>query len=45
MGELAGVIRIDNRQIGDGKVGPMTRRLSDLYAKRTAMEGVQVADL
>jgi branched-chain amino acid aminotransferase len=42
MGELAGVIRIDNRQIGDGKVGPMTKRLSDLYAQRTASEGVQV---
>jgi len=45
MGELAGVIRIDNRQIGDGRIGPMTRRLSDLYAKRTATEGVQVVDL
>src|SRR5215470_2840434 len=42
MGELAGVIRIDNRQIGDGKVGAMTRRLSDLYVQRTAKEGVQV---
>jgi len=30
MGELAGIIRIDNRQIGDGNVGPMTKRLSDL---------------
>jgi hypothetical protein len=39
------VIRIDNRQIGDGRIGPMTRRLSDLYAKRTATEGVQVVDL
>src|SRR5438094_8136479 len=45
MGELAGVIRIDNRQIGDGKVGPMTKRLSDLYAQRTATEGVKVVDL
>ena len=45
MGELAGVIRIDNRQIGDGRIGPMTRRLSDLYAKRTATGGVQVVDL
>src|SRR5437867_9191148 len=42
MGELAGVIRIDNRQIGDGKVGPMTKRLSDLYAQRTANEGADV---
>ena len=45
MGELAGVIRIDNRQIGDGRIGPVTKRLSDLYAQRTATEGVQVVDL
>jgi branched-chain amino acid aminotransferase len=45
MGELAGVTRIDNRQIGDGKVGPMTTRLSDLYLKRTKTEGMQVVDL
>jgi branched-chain amino acid aminotransferase len=45
MGELAGVIRIDNRQIGDGKVGAMTKRLSDLYVQRTASEGMQVVDL
>ena len=42
MGELAAVTKVDNRQIGDGKVGPITKRLSDLYAKRTAAEGVQV---
>ncbi len=45
MGELAGVIKVDNRQIGDGRIGPMTKRLSDLYTKRTASEGVQVVDL
>jgi branched-chain amino acid aminotransferase len=45
MGELAGVIKIDNRQIGDGNVGPMTKRLSDLYLQRTATEGVQVVDV
>ena len=45
MGELAGVIRIDNRQIGDGNVGPMTKRLSELYAHRTATEGVQIVDV
>jgi branched-chain amino acid aminotransferase len=44
MGELAGVVKIDNRQIGDGQVGPMTTRLSEIYAKRTATEGVQVVD-
>jgi len=45
MGELAGDIRIDNRQIGDGNVGMTTKRLSDLYAQRTAKEGVQVVDV
>jgi branched-chain amino acid aminotransferase len=45
MGELAGVVRIDDRQIGDGQVGLMTKRLSDLYAKQTATGGVQVVDL
>jgi len=43
MGELAGVIKIDYRIIGDGKVGPMTKRLSELYAQRTASEGVEVS--
>jgi branched-chain amino acid aminotransferase len=42
MGELAGVVKIDNRTVGDGKVGPMTKRLSELYAQRTASEGVEV---
>ena len=44
MGELAGIIRIDNRRIGDGKIGPMTKRLSDLYVQRTATEGVRVVE-
>ena len=44
MGELAAVTKLDNRQIGDGKVGKITKRLSELYAKRTATEGVQVVD-
>src|SRR5207302_6295719 len=39
MGELAGVVQIDNRAIGDGQVGPMTKRLSELYSARTATEG------
>ena len=44
MGELAGVVQLDNRAIGDGKIGPMTKRLSELYLERTAREGVQVVD-
>jgi branched-chain amino acid aminotransferase len=42
MGELAGVIKIENRIIGRGQIGPITKRLSDLYAQRTANEGVKV---
>src|SRR5215831_8064397 len=43
MGELAGIIKVDNRRIGAGKVGPVTKRLSALYAQRTAREGVQIS--
>jgi len=42
MGELAGVVRIDGRTIGDGAVGPLTRRLSELYVRCARSEGVQV---
>jgi branched-chain amino acid aminotransferase len=31
MGEIAAVTTIDGRQIGDGKVGPVTRHIADLY--------------
>ena len=44
MGELAGVTKIDNRVIADGTVGPMTRRLSEIYVQLTASEGMQVAE-
>jgi branched-chain amino acid aminotransferase len=42
MGELAGAIRLDGRLIGDGEIGSMTRRLSELFAARTATEGEAV---
>ena len=42
MGELAGVTRVDGRIIGNGDIGPMTRRLAELYSERTASQGVQV---
>ncbi|MCH8210836.1 MAG: aminotransferase class IV [Planctomycetes bacterium] len=42
MGELATISTVDGRTIGDGAVGPMTKRLSALYAQLTAREGVQV---
>src|SRR3989440_12069299 len=44
MGELAGVVQIDNRAVGDGKIGPITKRLSELYAQRSSSEGVQVVE-
>jgi branched-chain amino acid aminotransferase len=42
MGELAGVLELDGRTIGGGEIGPMTRRLSALFAERTAAEGTVV---
>jgi len=42
MGELAGVTKVDGRTIGDGKVGSMTKRLSELYGRRTETEGEPV---
>ncbi len=42
MGELAAVTSLDGKTIGRGEVGPVTRRLSELYAQRTRTEGVQV---
>ncbi|HEY5559508.1 MAG TPA: aminotransferase class IV [Steroidobacteraceae bacterium] len=44
MGELAGVIEVDGRRIGDGTIGSMTRRLSALYAECTASGGTRVVD-
>jgi branched-chain amino acid aminotransferase len=44
MGELAGVTTVDGRCIGDGRVGPVTERLSALYADRTASGGTSVVD-
>ena len=44
MGELAGVTWVDSRQIGDGNIGPMTRRLSAHYAERTANGGTRIVD-
>ncbi len=42
MGELAGVTTVDGRAIGDGRIGPITQRLSTLYAERTANGGTRV---
>ena len=44
MGELAPVVELDGRRIGDGGAGNMTRRLNDLFRERTRREGFQVVD-
>lgn len=42
MGELAPVIEVDGRRIGDGRPGPMTQRLGTLFAELTRRSGVVV---
>jgi branched-chain amino acid aminotransferase len=42
MGELAAVTTVDGRRIGTGEPGPVTRRLSDLYARETAHAGYPI---
>lgn len=39
MGELSPVLEVDGRTIGEGEVGPMTRRLQILFRERTQKEG------
>lgn len=42
MGELAGVLTVDGRAIGEGEVGPMTTRLSALYKEETASAAEEI---
>ncbi|KAG1331743.1 branched-chain-amino-acid aminotransferase-like protein 2 [Cocos nucifera] len=42
MGELTPVVRIDGRTIGNGEVGPVTRRIQDAYRVLTAESGVPI---
>ena len=39
MGELAAVTELDGRQIGNGEVGPITRKLSDLFQQEVQSNG------
>jgi branched-chain amino acid aminotransferase len=43
MGELAPVVAVDGRTIAAGRIGPITKTLSDRYAELTATEGTPVA--
>ncbi|WP_155371411.1 aminotransferase class IV [Catellatospora vulcania] len=42
MGEIAGVTLIDGRTIGDGGIGPVTRRIADVYLAHARTSGTQV---
>jgi len=42
MGGLTPVLALDGRPIGDGKPGPVTRQLIELFAELTASSGTQV---
>ena len=42
MGGLAPVVRVDGRTIGDGTPGPVTKRLTTLFADLTAATGTPV---
>lgn len=44
MGELAPVVKVDGRTIGDGVIGPITQQLAKLFGELTAREGTPVAD-
>jgi branched-chain amino acid aminotransferase len=44
MGEIAPVVAVDGRRIGDGEGGPLTRRVAQLYAELTRTEGTPVVD-
>lgn len=43
MGEIAGVVRIDGRTIGDGAIGPVTTRLAGIYQAHARANGTRVA--
>ena len=42
MGELAAVTSVDGRTIGDGSVGPLTRRLSELFGDLVKVSGYEI---
>jgi branched-chain amino acid aminotransferase len=42
MGGLTPVLVLDGRPIGDGKPGPVTAQLTELFAQLTATSGTQI---
>lgn len=45
MGELVAVTEVDGRKIGSSGLGPVTRRLMELFRELTAREGFTVCEL
>jgi branched-chain amino acid aminotransferase len=44
MGEIAPVVAVDGRTIGDGKPGALSRRIGELFRQRTQREGTPILD-
>jgi branched-subunit amino acid aminotransferase/4-amino-4-deoxychorismate lyase len=44
MGELSPVLEVDGRRIGEGKAGPLTRRLQALHATWVRAHGEPIPD-
>jgi branched-chain amino acid aminotransferase len=42
MGEIAGVVEIDGRTVGDGRVGPVTGQVAERYAAHARSHGTPV---
>lgn len=42
MGELASVVEVDGRRIGDARPGPVTAELSELYREKTRSSGTRI---
>jgi branched-chain amino acid aminotransferase len=45
MGEIAGVTVLDGRSVGDGQIGPVTRRVAALYQQHARVNGTPIPGL
>jgi D-alanine transaminase len=39
--EILPIVRVDDRQVGDGRPGPVARRLADLFGDRTGSRSIR----
>jgi len=44
MGEIAGVIELDGRRIGDGNVGPVTQKIGEYFSALTRTDGRKIIE-